>query len=81
MKWTSSLAAELRRRQLSSKFHSSEASNSIPKSVEPAIAEAPTVLEGTESAHAKSLYDFTRKVVSRVDEIEAAAPQGVIQIQ
>ena len=42
---------------------------------------SPTVLEGTESAHAKSLYDFTRKVVSRVDEIEAAAPQGVIQIQ
>jgi ATP-binding protein involved in chromosome partitioning len=41
----------------------------------------PTVLEGTESAHAKSLYDFARKVVSRVDEIEASAPQGVIQIQ
>ena len=41
----------------------------------------PTVLEGTESSHAKSLYDFARKVVTRVDEIEASAPQGVIQIQ
>ncbi len=41
----------------------------------------PTVLEGVESAHAKSLYDFARKVITRVDEIEAAAPQGVIQIQ
>jgi ATP-binding protein involved in chromosome partitioning len=42
---------------------------------------SPTVLEGIESAHAKSLYDFARKVVVRVDEIEASAPQGVIQIQ
>ena len=42
---------------------------------------SPTVLEGAESAHAKSLYDFARKVVSRVDEIKAGAPQGVIQIQ
>ncbi len=42
---------------------------------------SPTVLEGIESAHAKSLYDFARKVVTRVDEIEASAPQGVIQIQ
>jgi ATP-binding protein involved in chromosome partitioning len=42
---------------------------------------SPTVLEGIESAHAKSLYDFVRKVVTRVDEIETNAPQGVIQIQ
>jgi len=42
---------------------------------------SPTVLEGVESAHARSLYDFARKVVTRVDEIEASAPQGVIQIQ
>ena len=41
----------------------------------------PTVLEGENSAHAKSLYDFANKVVTRVDEIEANAPQGVIQIQ
>ena len=42
---------------------------------------SPTVLEGEGSAHAKSLYDFARKVITRVDEIEASAPQGVIQIQ
>jgi ATP-binding protein involved in chromosome partitioning len=41
----------------------------------------PTVLEGEDSAHAKSLYDFTHKVIARVKEIEANAPQGVIQIQ
>ena len=41
----------------------------------------PTVLEGENSAHAKSLYDFANKVVARVDEIETNAPQGVIQIQ
>jgi len=41
----------------------------------------PTVLEGENSAHAKSLYDFANKVVTRVDEIEANAPRGVIQIQ
>jgi ATP-binding protein involved in chromosome partitioning len=42
---------------------------------------SPTVLEGENSAHAKSLYDFARKVVTRVDEIEASATPGVIQIQ
>jgi len=41
----------------------------------------PTVLEGENSAHAKSLYDFANKVVTRVDEIEANAPRGGIQIQ
>jgi ATP-binding protein involved in chromosome partitioning len=41
----------------------------------------PTVLEGENSAHAKSLYDFAHTVVTRVGEIEANAPQGVIQIQ
>jgi ATP-binding protein involved in chromosome partitioning len=41
----------------------------------------PTVLEGEDSPHAKSLYDFARKVVSRVDEVRANAPEGVIQIQ
>jgi ATP-binding protein involved in chromosome partitioning len=41
----------------------------------------PTVLEGEDSAHAKSLYEFARKVVARVDEIKASAPEGVIQIQ
>jgi ATP-binding protein involved in chromosome partitioning len=41
----------------------------------------PSVLEGETSPHAKSLYDFTRKVIRRVDEIRASAPEGVIQIQ
>ncbi len=41
----------------------------------------PTVLEGENSPHAKSLFDFARRVVARVDEIRASAPAGVIQIQ
>lgn len=41
----------------------------------------PTVLEGEGSAHAKSLFDFARKVEARVKEINAAAPESVIQIQ
>ena len=41
----------------------------------------PTVLEGEASPHAKSLYEFARKVVTRVDEIKATASAGVIQIQ
>ncbi len=41
----------------------------------------PVVLEGENSPHAKSMYDFARKVVERVGEIKASAPAGVIQIQ
>jgi len=41
----------------------------------------PVVLEGENSAHAKSLYAFTRRVIARVDEIRAAATGNVIQIQ
>jgi ATP-binding protein involved in chromosome partitioning len=41
----------------------------------------PAVLQGEDSVHAKSLYDFARKVVARVDEIKANAPDPVIQIQ
>jgi ATP-binding protein involved in chromosome partitioning len=41
----------------------------------------PIVMEGENSPHAKSLYEFARKVQSRVDEIKAAAPARVIQIQ
>jgi ATP-binding protein involved in chromosome partitioning len=41
----------------------------------------PSVLAGENSPHAKSLYDFTRKVIARVEEIRASAPEGVIQIQ
>lgn len=42
---------------------------------------SPAVLRGEESAHAKSLFEFARKVISRVEELKASSPQGVIQIQ
>jgi len=41
----------------------------------------PAALEGDSSPRSKSLYDFARKVIARVEEIKAAAPEGVIQIQ
>ena len=41
----------------------------------------PTVLDGEGSPHAKALFDFARKVETRVKEINAAAPESVIQIQ
>jgi ATP-binding protein involved in chromosome partitioning len=41
----------------------------------------PTVLAGEDSASGKSLFDFTRKVIARVDEIKANTGESVIQIQ
>jgi len=41
----------------------------------------PIVMQGENSPHAKSMYAFARKVVTRVDEIKASAPAGVISIQ
>jgi ATP-binding protein involved in chromosome partitioning len=41
----------------------------------------PSVLEGENSPHAKSLFDFARKVTARVDEIKSSASESVIQIQ
>ena len=41
----------------------------------------PTVLAGEGSSSGKSLFDFARKVVTRVDEIKANAGESVIQIQ
>jgi ATP-binding protein involved in chromosome partitioning len=41
----------------------------------------PVVLEGAESAHAKSLYAFADRVLARVNEIKSTAAEGVIQIQ
>src|ERR1700730_13363839 len=41
----------------------------------------PTVLGGEGTASGKSLFDFARKVVTRVDEIKANTPESVIQIQ
>jgi ATP-binding protein involved in chromosome partitioning len=41
----------------------------------------PAVLEGEGSPHAKSLYEFARKVAARVEEIKSSSSEGVIQIQ
>ena len=41
----------------------------------------PTVLQGEDSPHAKSLFAFARNVVARVEEIKAAGSESVIQIQ
>jgi ATP-binding protein involved in chromosome partitioning len=41
----------------------------------------PAVLEGENSPHAKSLYEFARRVIARVDEIRSQAGESVIQIQ
>jgi ATP-binding protein involved in chromosome partitioning len=41
----------------------------------------PAVLQGENSPHAKSLFDFARKVIARVDEIRSQTPESVIQIQ
>ena len=41
----------------------------------------PVVLAGEDSPHAKSIYAFARKVAARVEELKAAAPASVIQIQ
>ena len=42
---------------------------------------SPAVLQGEDSPHAKSLFEFARKVVARVEEIKASSSEGVIQIQ
>src|SRR5580658_1298020 len=41
----------------------------------------PVVLEGENSPHAKSLFEFARKVLARVVEIKASEGASVIQIQ
>jgi hypothetical protein len=41
----------------------------------------PTVLAGESSAHAKPLFDFARHVADKIEQIQSAAPAGVIQIQ
>ena len=41
----------------------------------------PVVLAGESSAPSKSLYQFARNVVTRVDEIKSRADESVIQIQ
>jgi ATP-binding protein involved in chromosome partitioning len=42
----------------------------------------PTVLEGENSPHAKSLYDFARHVIMRVEEVKKSAPgDNILQVQ
>src|SRR5581483_3793485 len=41
----------------------------------------PMALAGEDSAHAKPLYEFARKVIARVEEIQSAAGDNVIQIE
>ena len=42
---------------------------------------SPAVLKGEDSPHAKSLYEFARKVAARVEEIKSTSSENVIQIQ
>ncbi|MFZ3266569.1 MAG: Mrp/NBP35 family ATP-binding protein [Terriglobales bacterium] len=42
---------------------------------------SPAVLQGEDSPHAKSLFEFARKVAARVEEIKASSSENVIQIQ
>jgi len=41
----------------------------------------PVVLDGANAAHAKSLYDFSKNVRDRVQQIRTASPENVIQIR
>ncbi len=41
----------------------------------------PAVLGGEDSKHAKSLFEFARRVVARVEEIKSTSSENVIQIQ
>lgn len=41
----------------------------------------PAALEGENSPHARSLYDFAKQVVMRVEEVKRSAPGNVIQVQ
>jgi ATP-binding protein involved in chromosome partitioning len=42
---------------------------------------SPVALAGPDDPHAKSFYDFAQKVKTRLAEVQAAAGEGVIQIQ
>lgn len=41
----------------------------------------PPVLEGENSPHAKSFYEFAKKVIARVEEVKGSQTDNVIQIQ
>jgi hypothetical protein len=38
-------------------------------------------LEGEDSSHAKSLYEFARQVAARIAQIKASPPANFVQIQ
>lgn len=42
---------------------------------------SPAVLAGENSPHAKSLFQFAKRVMARVEEIKSSSSEGVIQIQ
>ncbi|MDP9266990.1 MAG: Mrp/NBP35 family ATP-binding protein [Acidobacteriota bacterium] len=42
---------------------------------------SPVSLAGPEAEHAKSFYEFAERVKTRLEEVKAAAPEGVVQIQ
>ncbi|HKS76948.1 MAG TPA: Mrp/NBP35 family ATP-binding protein [Terriglobales bacterium] len=52
-----------------------------PKIREAGDTGSPAVLQAEESPSVRSLYDFARKVISRVTQIRASAAESVIQIQ
>jgi ATP-binding protein involved in chromosome partitioning len=41
----------------------------------------PAVVEGESSPHAKSFFDFARRVVTRVQEVKSGAPGDILQVQ
>ena len=41
----------------------------------------PVVLEGETSSHAKSLFEFAKNVVTRVQEVKSSAPGDILQVQ
>lgn len=43
-------------------------------------AGSPVTLAGPEAEHAKSFYAFAERVKTRLEEVKAAAPEGVVQI-
>src|SRR5580704_8857136 len=52
-----------------------------PKIREAGDSGSPAVLKDVDSPSVKSLYDFARNVVARVEEIKASSSESVIQIQ
>ena len=80
-KSTSFPRAERKRPRASLAWRFSETSNLIQTFVRRVIPVSQSSFRAKTLSHAKSIYEFARRVAARVDEIKAAAPQDVIQIQ